>query len=133
DVLRKVGRESETLNALYVIDDRGVLIDDIRLRQIVLADPNATVADLMDENYVALRATDDQEEAVRAFKKYDRTALPVVDSDGVLVGIVTVDDVLDVAEEEETEDVQKMAGMEALDAPYLDNTLWEMLKKRGGW
>ncbi len=131
--LRSVGREKETLNILYVVDDRGLLIDDILLRQIVLADPAARVADLMDGNFVALRAADDQEEAVRAFKKHDRTALPVVDSTGTLVGIVTVDDVLDVAEEEETEDVQKMGAVQALEAPYLDVRLRTMVRKRASW
>lgn len=133
DLLRQVGRDKETLNNLYVIDEKGKLIDDVRLRQVVLADPKAAVADLMDQNYTFLRAHDDQEEAVRAFKKYDRSSLPVINSDGVLVGIVTHDDVLDVAEQEQTEDVQKMAAVEALDAPYLETGFLTMLRKRAGW
>lgn len=131
--LRHVGMHKESLNVLYVTDEKGHLIDDIRLRDIVVADMNKTVTDIMDGNYVFLRAHDDQEEAVRAFKKYDRSVLPVVDSDNVLVGIVTVDDVLDVAEQEETEDVQKMAAVQVLDAPYLDTPFWTMIKKRAGW
>lgn len=131
--LRQVGREKESINVVYVTDEKGHLIDDIRLRDIVVADPNQTVTDIMDGNYVFLNARDDQEEAVRAFKKYDRSVLPVVDSGNILVGIVTVDDVLDVAEQEETEDVQKMAAVEALEAPYLDTAFWTMVKKRAGW
>lgn len=131
--LRQVGRGMETFNIIFVTDDKGHLLDDILLRDFVLAEPGATVADVMDGHFVFLRAHDDQEEAVRAFKKYDRTALPVVDSDNVLVGIVTVDDVLDVAEREETEDVQKMAAVEALDAAYFETGFWTMVRKRAGW
>jgi magnesium transporter len=131
--LRHVGQAKETLNVIFVTDERGHLTDDIRLRDIVLADPNGTVSDLMDGHYVFLRANDDQEEAVRAFKKYDRSALPVVDSSNVLVGIITVDDVLDVAEQEETEDVQKMGAVQALEAPYLATAFWVMVRKRAGW
>jgi len=133
EYVRQVGRDKETLNVVYVTDEKGKLIDDIRLREIVLADPSAHVSDLMNEQFVALKVDDDQEAAVQAFKKYDRVALPVVDSNGVLVGMITVDDVLDVAEQEDTEDIQKMAGMEALDAPYLEIGLLHMVKKRGVW
>ena len=87
----------------------------------------------MDRKFVALNATDDREEAVRLMQHYDRVALPVVDSRGILVGIVTADDVADVAEEEATEDIQKMGGMEALDAPYLETGFGPLLRKRGGW
>lgn len=131
--IRQVGKDKETLNVVFVTDERGHLIDDIRLRDIVLADPNETVADIMDGHYAFLRANDDQEEAVRAFKKYDRSALPVVDSTNTLVGIVTVDDVLDVAEKEETEDVQKMGAVEALDAPYFETPFVTMVRKRAFW
>lgn len=131
--LRQVGRDKETLHNLYIVDERGRLTDDVRLRTLVIADPNAIVADLLDGQYICLRAHDDQEEAVRAFKKYDRSSLPVVDSQDTLVGIITVDDVLDVAEREETEDIQKMAAMEALDAPYMATDFLTMVKKRGIW
>jgi len=131
--LRRVGREKETINTLYVVDEKGKLLDDVLLRNLVIADPNTRVADLMDGHYTFLRVNDDQEEAVRAFKKYDRTALPVVDSTDTLVGIITVDDVLDVAEEEETEDVQKMAAVQVLAEPYLDVTAVTMVRKRVPW
>jgi magnesium transporter len=131
--IRKHGRDAETINIVYVVDDKGVLIDDLRLRQIFLADPSHTIESLMNRNYVALKADQPQGEAVRLMSRYDRVALPVVDSRGVLLGIVTADDVADVAEEEATEDMQKMGGMEALDEPYTSITMWGLLKKRGGW
>ncbi|GJQ25058.1 MAG: magnesium transporter MgtE [Phycisphaerae bacterium] len=131
--LRQVGKDKETLNVVFVTDERGRLIDDIALRQLVLADPNDLVKDIMDGHFPFLRAYDDQEEAVRTFKKYDRSVLPVVDSSNILVGIVTVDDVLDVAEQEETEDVQKMAAVQALDEPYLATPFTVMVRKRAGW
>ena len=131
--LRKVGRERESLNQLYVVDEKGRLVDSVRLRNLVVAEVNTPVGELFDHQVFALRATDDQETAVAAFKKYDRTILPVLDSKDVLVGVVTVDDVLDVAEQEATEDIQKMGGMEALDAPYLKIAMLSMVKKRAGW
>jgi len=131
--IRKYGRDVETVNVIYVVDEHGTLIDDLRIRQFLLADPQQTVESLMDRKVTALNATDDREEAVRMMQHYDRVALPVVDSRGILVGIVTADDVADVAEEEVTEDIQKMAGMEALDAPYLEARFGPLLRKRGGW
>lgn len=133
DYIRKYGRDSETLNVIYVIDDKGALVDDLRTREILLAQPTARIADLMDRKFVALSATDPQENAVKFFADYDRTALPVTDSGGKLLGIVTVDDVLDVAQAEATEDFQKAGGVEALDEPYLDTPIGRMFKKRAGW
>jgi magnesium transporter len=131
--LRKVGRERESLNQLYVVDGRGKLVDSVRLRNLVVHELQTPVAELFDHQTPALRATDDQESAVAAFKKYDRTVLPVTDSNDVLVGVVTVDDVLDVAEKEATEDIQKLGGMEALGAPYLQLDLVQMIRKRAPW
>ena len=131
--LRKVGRDREAFNQLYVVDDKGRLVDSVRLRNLVLAELDTPVAQLFDHESIALRAIDDQETAVAAFKKYDRTILPVVDSNDVLVGVVTVDDVLDVAELEATEDIQKIGGMEALGAPYLAIDLVSMIRKRAPW
>ncbi len=128
--IRKYGKDSETLSVIYVIDVKGKLIDDIKIRDIILSSPEKTINDLMDENFVDLVVTDDQEKAVEIFKKYDRVALPVVDHFGVLIGIVTVDDVLDVAEEEATEDIQKIGGVEALDEPYSTMPIFLMIKKR---
>jgi magnesium transporter len=131
--IRKYGKDSETLNIIYVIDAKGKLIDDIKIRDVILAPLESKIADLMDENFVALNVHDDQEKAVEVFKKYDRVALPVVDASGSLIGIVTIDDVLDVAEEEATEDIHKLGGTEALEEPYIDTTITEMVKKRGRW
>lgn len=131
--IRKYGKASETLNIIYVVDTKGKLIDDIKIRDVILAPLESKIADLMDENFVELNVHDDQEKAVEIFKKYDRVALPVVDALGFLIGIVTVDDVLDVAEEEATEDIHKLGGTEALEEPYIDTTITEMVKKRGKW
>ncbi len=131
--VRQYGRNAETVDWVFVIDDEGELIDDIHIRDLLLADPDSSVRDLMDDEFIALFAIDDREEAVRVMGRYDRTALPVVDSLGLLVGIVTADDVADVAEEEFTEDVQKLGGMKALDAPYTTTSVMGMYRKRGVW
>ncbi|HEX9281120.1 MAG TPA: magnesium transporter [Candidatus Udaeobacter sp.] len=133
DYVREHGRDSETLNFVYVVDDRGKLIDDVRMREFLLRPLTTKVSEIRDENFVALNATDSQQDALNVFRRYDRAALPVVDSGGVLVGIVTSDDMLDVAEEEATEDIQKFGGMEALEEPYMRIPLWRMVRKRAGW
>jgi magnesium transporter len=133
DYVREHGQDSETLNVIYVVDDRGKLIDDIRMREFLLKPLTSSVRDLMQKTFVALNVTDSQQDALNVFRKYDRTALPVVDSSNVLVGIVTIDDMLDVAEQEATEDIQKFGGMEALDEPYMRIPLWRMVRKRAGW
>lgn len=133
DYIRENGKNSETLNIIYVVDEKNKLIDDIKIREILLAPLDSKISDIMDENFVALKATDDQEVALEKFKKYDRVALPVTDSDGILIGIVTVDDVLDVAEEEATEDIHKMGAVTALEYPYMDTPFLEMVKKRATW
>ena len=133
DHVRQVGRDSETLNVLYVADEQGKLIDDVRIREFLLRPLDATVRSIRNEEFCALKVTDSEETAVDAFRRYDRAALPVVDSAGKLVGIVTVDDVLDVAEKAATEDIQKFGGTEALDEPYMRITLPRMVRKRAGW
>lgn len=131
--IREFGDQAETINVIYVVDEEGKLIDDLRLTQIVMSDPQTRISEIMDHSFIALQAIDDQEEAVRMLGKYDRVALPVVDTDGVLVGLVTMDDVFDVAEEEATEDMQLMAGMHALDTHYSETGIFEMVRKRIGW
>lgn len=131
--IRENAADSETLNVIYVIDAKGILIDDIRIREIILSPPDKKISDLMDENYISLNVADDQELAVEKFKKYDRIALPVTDKFGVLIGIVTVDDVLDVAEEEATEDIQKIAGVSALEEPFPTIPIFSMVRKRAIW
>jgi magnesium transporter len=133
DYVREHGRDSETLNFVYVVDDRGKLIDDVRMREFLLRPLTTKVSDIRDQTFGALNVTDSQQDALNVFRKYDRAALPVVDSNGVVVGIVTADDMLDVAEEEATEDIQKFGGMEALDEPYMRIPLWRMVRKRAGW
>ena len=131
--IRQYGQDSETLSAIYVVNQSGVLIDDIPIRNILLASPTTPVSDLMDNRFVALKAANDQETAIAVFQREDLTALPVIDSSGVLIGIVTVDDVLDVAEAEATEDIQKIGGLEALDNPFMEIPLSRMIRKRASW
>ena len=133
DHIRRYGTDSETMSLVYVIDEKGKLIDDLRIRQILLASPETLISDLLDKRFVALKATDDQEVAVEAFKEADLNALPVTDTEGALIGIVTVDDIFDVAEEEATEDIQKMGGTEALDEPYMEISIPTMVRKRATW
>src|SRR5438445_7929990 len=133
DYIREYGQDSETLNVIYVVDDRGKLIDDVRMREFLLKPLTSAVRDLMQKTFVSLNVPDSQQDALNMFRKYDRTVLPVLDSRGVLVGIVTSDDMLDVAEKEATEDIQKLGGMEALDEPYTTIPFLRMVKKRATW
>lgn len=133
DHIRAFGRDSETLQALYVTERDGKLVGVVPLRKLILADASTSVVDLMRSPVISVQADEKREAAVRAVEHYDLPVLPVVSAVGVLLGIVTVDDIIDVAEEEATEDMQKLGGMEALDAPYLQVGLFSMLRKRGGW
>jgi magnesium transporter len=131
--IRRYGQDAETVHWVYVVDREGALVDDLHIRNLLLAEPGDTIESMMDRRFLALSAADDREEAVRTMNRYDRTALPVVDGLGLLVGIVTHDDIADVAEIEATEDIHKLGGLEALDAPYLNTSFVEMVKKRGVW
>ncbi len=131
--IRRYGKNSETIDVIYVIDKGGVLLDDIRIREILLVKPETKITDLMDGRLISLSASDPQEDAINVFRMNNRTALPVVDSQNILLGIVTVDDILWIANEEYTEDIQKIGGTEALDEPYLDINLFRLVKKRVGW
>jgi len=133
DHIRLHGHDSETLNVVYVVDDNHRLIDDLRIRQLLLADPQRRIEHLMDSNCISLRAGDEKRSAVEVFRRYDRTALPVVDVTGRLLGIVTIDDVLDIAESAATKDMQKLGGLEALDASYADTPLLTLVRKRAVW
>jgi magnesium transporter len=133
DYVRAHGQDSETLNVIYVVDEHGLLIDDIRIREFLLAPINRRVSDLMDRRFVALKATDDQDAAVAVFRQYDRSALPVTDTAGMLIGIVTIDDVLDVAEARATREIHRIGGSEALDEPYMQIGFAQMIQKRAGW
>jgi magnesium transporter len=112
DHIRKFGHDSETLNVIYIVDNNWKLIDDIRIREIILADPDKDIKEILDYRYISLNAYDDQESAIRVFKDHDRVALPVTDSDGILLGIVTFDDIMDVEEEETTEDFHKFGSFQ---------------------
>jgi magnesium transporter len=131
--LRRVGHEREALNQLFVVDAQSRLIGVVRLRSLVLSELGAAVTDLLEQQFVSLRATDDQETAVGVFMKYDRTVLPVVDSQDILVGVVTVDDVLDVAEEEATEDIHKVGGVTPLTTSLLKSRFSALYGRRVSW
>jgi len=133
EYLRKVAPQKETLNMLFVVSENGQLVDEIRLEDLVLADPDTAVGELIDQQPVYLSAYADREEAVEIFRKYDEVALPVVDDANVLVGIVTIDDVMDVQAEEDTEDFHKIVAVAALEEPYFATTYVEMLRKRLPW
>ncbi len=131
--IRKYGKDSETINVIYVINDKGELLDDIRIRDFILNPPDKKVSELMDERFISLHPEDDQETASEVFKMNNRVALPVVSKSNKLLGIVTIDDILWVATEEFSEDMQKMGGTAALDEPYLDVPLFKLYKKRIIW
>jgi len=133
DTIRHVGKDTETIDVIYVINDHGELLDDIRIREFILAPPERRVSDMMDGRFIDLNVNDDQEKANAVFKMNNRVALPVVDDYNVLLGIVTIDDVLWVANEEFSEDIQKIGGAEALDQPYLETPFFSLVKKRVGW
>jgi magnesium transporter len=133
DHIRRYGMDNEIMSMVYVIDENGKLIDDLRIRQLLLASPETSIFELMDSRYSSLKATDHREVAIKEFKDSDLFAVPVTDSDGVLLGIVTIDDILDVAEEEATEDIQKIGGSEALDEPYMKIGIPKMVRKRATW
>jgi len=131
--IRRYGKNSETIDVIYVIDKDGLLLDDIRIREILLADPEIKVGELTDNRLIALNVNDPQEEAIQVFRMNNRVALPVIDDHQVLLGIVTVDDILWIAHEEYTEDIHKIGGTEALDEPYLDMPILKLIKKRASW
>jgi magnesium transporter len=131
--IRKYGRDSEIFNILYVTDSEGLLVDLVRLRRIILAPPGTVIKDILSYNCVSICAFDDREVAVEVIQRYDVNALPVVDSEGVLVGIVTVDDIMDVAEEEVTEDIQKGVAVAPLETKYSAAGPAQLFRKRIGW
>jgi magnesium transporter len=133
EYIRHYGKDSETIDVVYVINEKGQLVDDIRIREFLFAPPEKKVSDIVDGRFIALNVNDDQEVANKTFKMNNRVALPVVDSNNMLLGIVTIDDVLWVANEEFSEDMQKIGGTEALNEPYLEIPLLKLFKKRIVW
>lgn len=133
EVIRREGVDKETINTCYVLDPKRKLIGTISLRRLLLSEPDATIGDLMHENIVTVQTLDDQEDVARAFLKYDFTSMPVVDSEGRLVGIITVDDIVDIMEQEATEDIEMMAAITPTDKPYLKVGIFETFKTRIPW
>jgi magnesium transporter len=131
--IRRVGKDSETIDVIYVINDKHELVDDLRIREFLIVDIETTVAELIDDRFIALKVNDDQSVAAEAFKMNNRVALPVVNDNNILLGIVTIDDILWVAEEEYSEDMTKVGGTEALDEPYLEMPFWKLIGKRATW
>ncbi|KXK39204.1 MAG: magnesium transporter [Bacteroidetes bacterium OLB9] len=133
DQLRKEQRDSEVINTLYIEDESGKLVDDMPLRRLVLNSPDKKLSEIMDNNYIALNMNDTRETAIIKFKEYDRVTMPVVNDHNEILGIITVDDILDIIEEEETEDAMKFGGVEDLDFPYVDTPFFSLIQKRAGW
>lgn len=131
--IRKVGLDSETINICYVLDEQRRLVGTVALRYLLLSDGDEIIGDIMHENVISINTLMDQEEVAKQFKKYDFTAMPVVDNENRLVGIITVDDIVDIMEEETTEDMEKMAAIVPSDKPYMRTTVGETYKKRIPW
>jgi magnesium transporter len=131
--LQKFHKDSDTANVIYVVDKEGKLIDDVPIRRLVLNTPDKKVADILDGYCTSLKITDSKEDAIEKFKEYDRVVLPVTNDDNILLGVVTVDDVMDVAEQRDTAEIQKFGGIEQLDYPYVKTPFFSLLKKRAGW
>lgn len=131
--LRTHHNDTDTADMIYVVDDEGKLIDDIPVRRFVLNDPSKTVESILDGFYVSLKISDSKETAIDKFKEYDRVVLPVLRDDNVLIGVLTVDDVLDIAEQQDTREIQKFGGLEALDYPYVKTPFFSLIQKRAGW
>src|SRR5690554_1879305 len=131
--IRRKGKDSETINVVYVTDSSWKFLDALELRRFILAKPTDTVEQMMDYSYVTLSAVDDREQAVRVMLRHGFVALPVLDSAGILLGIVTADDVLDVAQEEATEDFHKTAAVAPLKTGYREAGIWPLYRKRIGW
>lgn len=131
--IRKVGLDSETINICYVLDPQRKLVGTVALRYLLLSEGDEIIGDIMHENVIAINTMMDQEEVAKQFKKYDFISMPVVDNENRLVGIITVDDIVDIMEEETTEDMEKMAAIVPSDKVYMKTTVWETFKKRIPW
>ena len=131
--IKKYGRKAETLNYVFIVDEHNMLIDDLKIGELLLADDDVRVSELMDRNFVSLKATMPIEDAIEVFEKYDRSTIPVTTENGVLVGIVTADDIIDRMKDRDTEDIQRFGGMEELDLSYTKTPIYELIKKRAGW
>lgn len=133
ETIRKKGGKAETVYYVYVLVGGDKLQGVMSLRDVLLADPQHRVSEILTENVITVPPEMDQEEVARRLAKYDLSAIPVVDARGVLLGVITVDDVIDVLTQEQTEDVQKLAAVEPLDDPYFQTTFWTFIRKRASW
>lgn len=133
DEIRAEGKHMETIDVIYVIDEKGTFVDDLKIKDVILSPADKVISDIIDRRYIALNVNDTQEEANNVFKMNNRVALPVIDDNNILLGIVTIDDMLWVANEEFTENIQRFGGTEALDEPYLEMPLFKLFRKRVGW
>lgn len=133
DHIKKYGKKAETLNFVYVVNEDNKLIDDLRIGQLLMADAETKISTLMDNSFIAITTTKKIEDSFKTFEKYDREALPIITENGILVGIVTFDDIIDQVEKRDTEDIQKFGGTEGLDLSYTKTTLLELVKKRASW
>lgn len=131
--IKKNGKKAETLAYIYVVDENNKLIDDIKIGQILMADKNTKIYDLMDSNFISIQTTTLIENAVHSFDKYDRSSLPIITDNGILVGIVTFDDILDEMKDQDTEDIQKFGGVDVLEYNYTQTPLLDMVRKRAVW
>lgn len=133
DLIMQKGIDSESINVVYVSDEKGKLIDDIPLRRLFLNERAKQIRDIMDNSFISLKVNDSNDNAVQMFKEYDRVALPVINNNGIILGVVTVDDALDVAEKRDTAEIQRFGGVEELDYPYVKTPIFSLIKKRAGW
>ena len=131
--LRSNHNDTEAINVIYVVDENGELVDDIPIRKLILNEPQKSIESILDGFCVSLNIRDVKEIAIDKFKEYDREVLPVVNDKNILIGVLTADDVLDIAEQRDTEDIQKFGGVESLDFPYVKTPLFSLIKKRAGW
>ena len=129
--LRTHHRDSDTANVIYVVDDKGILLDDVPVRRLVLNSPDKYIKDIMDGAVIKLNVNDKTDEAISKFKQYDRTVLPVTNDGNVLVGVVTIDDIIDVAEQRNTREIQRFGGVESLEYPYVKTPIFSLIRKRG--
>ncbi len=133
DKIRKEGEDKETLDFCYVLDKERKLLGHVALKELILSAPDKKIKDIMEDNPMMVKTTDDQEEVAAMFQKYDMTVMPVVDSEERLVGIITIDDIMDIVEEETTEDIEKMAAIIPSEKPYLQTSLFNICKSRMPW
>ena len=128
-----IGIDKRTINTCYVMDSSRVLNGVVSLRRLILSDESELVKDIMETDFISVTTLDDQEDVAARFKKYDYYVMPVVDKENRLVGIITVDDILDVIDQEATEDIQKMAAMQPFETEYLKSSNWALTKHRLPW